>query len=72
MQPRPDPRIRAMIENRLQEPAEPIERPWEAPTDIPPSADGEPNLAPAAASAVLRLVCPPAWHEDQKGFRARI
>jgi RecA-family ATPase len=46
MQPRPDPRIRAIIDNRLQEPAEPHQ---EEPTPhdcIPDSADGEPDYEP--------------------------
>jgi len=47
MQPKPDSRIRAIIDNRLQEPAEPIEfAGWQRPTEIPPSADGEPDFAP--------------------------
>jgi hypothetical protein len=47
MPPRPDPRIRAIIDSRLQEPAEPIERAdWEGPIDIPDSAVGEPDYTP--------------------------
>jgi hypothetical protein len=47
MQPRPDPRIRAIIDSRLQEPAESIERTdWQGPIDIPSSADGLPDHEP--------------------------
>jgi hypothetical protein len=45
--PRPDPRIRAVIDSRLPEPAESIKlSDWEGPLVIPPSADGEPDYAP--------------------------
>jgi RecA-family ATPase len=46
------------IERFVPDQAEPGD--WTAPTDIPPSADAEPDQSPPAP-APLRLVCPPAW-----------